>query len=196
MKKLLSVLLLSVMIIAATGCEGSFNVSTGDDDDEGQADLNSELSQTFNTDKFGYTMNYPEGWEKQEDATAYVLVVANGMASVAIQNLASVEMGGTYGSADDVVTEFKAQLEQAQDIQIEDGEDVLYTLEDGTQVTAKQFVAQYTIPEDNATYKQWQLVIPRPDGKVFHSWSYTSLVENYDAYLPAAQAMLETWAMI
>jgi len=201
MKKLLSILLgLSLMLIFA-GCEFNFSVGdTGDDDTANDtADTSEEtstLTNLFNTDKFGYTINYPTDWQKQEDATNYTAMFANGKASVAIQNLASTAMGGTYATADDVVTEFKKQLNQATNVKIEDGADLPYTMADGTQLTAKQFIVEYTIPEDNATYKQWQIVLPRTDGQVFHAWSYTSLVENYETYLPIAQEMLASWKLL
>ncbi|MFA6992201.1 MAG: hypothetical protein WC269_02880 [Candidatus Gracilibacteria bacterium] len=199
MKKFLSILLLSVLIF--TGCSFNFSLGGEDDtapdttaDDTAADDSTTDataLTQTFNTANFGYTFNYPADWQKQEDVNSYTVLVANGKASVAIQNLASTAMGGVYANVNDVITEFKTQLNEAQNVKLSDESDLPYTLEDGTILTGKQFMVEYTIPEDNATYKQWQIVVPRKDGQIFHAWSYTSLVENYDEWLPLAQ---EIWA--
>lgn len=199
MKKILSALLISAFTLIMASC--SFNFSIGDDTNDATstdttADQTSTLTNLFNTDKFGYTINYPSDWQKQEDTTAYTVVFANSKASVAIQNLASKAMGGTYETADDVVKEFKKQLEQTTNVTTTDGADIPYTMEDGTKLTAKQFIVEYTIPADNATYKQWQIVLPRANGQVFHAWSYTSLLENYDTYLPIAQEMLVSWKLL
>jgi len=200
MKKLLSVMIVSAFILTAAGCD--FNVSVGGDKSETTPtttsttdtakDTTSTFANLFNTPKFGYEINYPADWQKQEDVNAYTVMFSNGKASIAIQNLASKAMGGNYASVDDVIKEFKAQLNQAKDAKITDEKPLSYTMQDGTELAGQQFVVEYTIEADNATYKQWQIVIPRADGQVFHAISYTSLLENYDTYLPLAQQIIAT----
>lgn len=197
MKKSISMFLSLGLILVATGCSFSFSIGENDDEANDTASVEDQAEVLFfDTANFGYTINYPLDWQKQEDTNAFTVVFANGKASVAIQNLASKEMGGVYETVNDVVEEFKSQLNEATNTKITEEQEITYEMEDGEILTGAQFVAEYTIPADNATYKQLQIVLPRSGGQVFHAWSYTSLVENYEAYAETAKQILASWKIL
>jgi hypothetical protein len=44
-------------------------------------------------------------------------------------------------------------------------------------------------------YKQWVIVIPRPKGDIFHTWFYTSPINQYNDFFNIAKAMLDSWTI-
>jgi hypothetical protein len=157
------------------------------------------LPNIFQEPGFGYTIKYPSDWvyEKSNDYT----VVFSGKpgtdayySTVTIQTLASVKSGGKYSGVDDVVNDFRNQLNSAQNVTVTDTEKFEFTAEGVQTVTGKMFCAAYTLRGENS--KQLQIVVPRADGKAFYAFAYTSPVAQYETYTPIYRAMLDSWTII
>lgn len=62
----------------------------------------------------------------------------------------------------------------------------------------KRFHGEYlifTYKYKNKEYKQMYVIILRDDELAFYTWSYASLIKQYDADLPVAKGMYESWTI-
>lgn len=60
----------------------------------------------------------------------------------------------------------------------------------------KRFHGEYllfTYKYKNKEFKQMDTIILRDDGLAFYTWSYTSLMKQYNSDLPIAKRMYESW---
>jgi len=159
-----------------------------------------DLGRVFQGQGFGYSIGYPDDWIYQ-NPSAYTVVFSGApgteayYSTVTLQNLASTAMGGMYTSVDDVVSQFKCELASGSDeIRIYDSVPWTWTLPDGRRFLGKGYTVEFT--KDGTDYKAWEVVFPHPSGRVFCSFAYTSSPEDFDTYLPIAQAMFDSWSFV
>jgi len=188
MKKAFIFLFISIFLAAA-----GFQASAG-----AQTDKTKTLTNMFQEKAYGYTVKYPGNWgyakrsehiivfTKKEGADASTPVIG-------IQNLNSTKVKeGKHKDVDAVIEDFTNQLKITKHAKVYVSEPYVYN-KNGLKLSGKQFLAEYTF--NNKNYKQWIIVIPRPDGQLFHTWIYSSPADQYDKYMGTAQAMLETFTI-
>lgn len=146
----------------------------------------------------GYTTEYPADWVYEVSGTStFVFSGPSGTrafySTVSIQNLLSVKAGGSYRDVDSVVSDLVRQFQTAGGFKMSGITPFRYS-KGGVQLTGKEFVAEYT--KSGTKFKQWVIVLPRPGERIFHTWFYTSPMEQYDEFLGTAKAMLNSWTII
>ncbi len=155
--------------------------------------------QTFSDPSLGYRIQYPPDWIwKKDSETTIIFSGKEGTdayySTVTIQNLASTEMGGVYRSVDEVIKGIQNQLSQAENSTVTSPEKIDFQAEEGKTVEGKMFLAQYKMQGEN--FKQVVIVVPRTDGKIFYTFTYTSPVDQYDKFYENADAMFKTWEIL
>ena len=87
----------------------------------------------------------------------------------------------------------ESQLKAAKDVKIY--QSGVYTYNKvGKVLTGRQFVAEYTLQKER--YREWVVIVPRSDGRIFHAWMYTAKANGYNKSYPIAKAMLDSLAII
>jgi len=154
----------------------------------------------FQEGGYGFTLNYPADW--MYEMPSKVKAVFSGKKGtpawdsvISIQNVLSSSKGGTYGDVNGVINGIKSQIMAAdKNARIYDEKAFSYNMMDGKQLAGKEFKVEYL--NQGINYRQWQIVVPRYGGEVFHAWTYTAPVNIYDSYLATAQAMLNSWIIL
>lgn len=155
-----------------------------------------KAAKLFQDKRAGYTIEYPDNWiyEKSGNST----VVFSGQSgtkayysTVSIQNLLSNKMkAGKYQDVDAVVDNFLGQLAKAKGSRKSDITNFIYS-RGNLKLMGKQFIGEYS--KDGERFRQWTIVLPRPNGEAFHTWFYTSPTKQYDEFLVTATTMLNSW---
>ncbi len=155
--------------------------------------------KTFSDPSLGYRIQYPADWIwKKDSETTIIFSGEEGTdayySTVTIQNLASTKMGGVYQSVDEVVKRIQDQLSQAENSTVTSSEKIDFQAEGGETVEGKMFLTQYKMQGED--FKQLVIVVPRADGKIFYTFTYTSPVDQYDKFYKNADAMFKTWEIL
>ena len=159
-----------------------------------------KLDLLFDGKDVGYTMAYPSDWIVERPDPKSSVVMFSGKqgteaydATVNIQNLMTTKTGGKYTDADSVVKDMQNQVKAgATDVKYPmETRDVSYTTQKGTELKGKQFVVEYT--RDGKTNRQWQVILPRPEGGYIYMLAFTAPVSIFDKYSDLAQAMIQSW---
>lgn len=168
------------------------------------ADATSSTQPTFNTFEgtdVGYVINYPLDWIGLRQASSSVIMFSGAEgteaynATLNIQNLMTTKTGGKYTDAVSVVKDMKDQVQAgAKDIKYTMDKEVTYTSQKGVDLKGWQFVVEYNL--NGKINRQWQVIIPRPEGGYIYMIAYTAPTEIFDKYLDVAQAMVQSWTML
>ncbi|BBK29910.1 hypothetical protein STHU_05440 [Allostella humosa] len=148
--------------------------------------------------QLGYALRYPTGWTavRLNDFT-YRLSAGRDAASresaVTIQNMASTAAGGAYEKAEDVAGAFRKQiLGLDPKAQFRNERPFQYN-RTRLRIVGTEFSATYRVGGNE--WRQWQVVLPRPDGNAFHAWGLTAPADRFDDYARVAGAIFESWAI-
>ncbi|MBU1151689.1 membrane lipoprotein lipid attachment site-containing protein [Patescibacteria group bacterium] len=147
-----------------------------------QEDLS--LTKTFYQQELGYSINYPGEWLRDDDKKNFTLGFSNGKVAIKIQNLESEE-GLTK-----ILEDFKEGFPKMETLEISDPQTYMHGDLEGV-----MFDAEYSIAKGEK-FKQHQIIVPHPAGRVFFAWSYTAIADQYDKYLPTALEMLGSWDIL
>lgn len=147
------------------------------------------LENVYCWKELGYCIRYPGTWigAKVND---YTLLLSGKpgseayYATVTIASFASTLAGGRYETPPALLSAYKCDLVSGSPLVCIDGS----AYPDGSGYTA-EFV------RDGETFRQWRVVVARPDGKVFPTWAYTAPVDLYATYRPIAEAMYSSWTL-
>ncbi|MBU2613015.1 hypothetical protein KJ925_00960 [Patescibacteria group bacterium] len=160
-----------------------------------------ELTEMFSETDAGYTMGYPKDWTYEVQGEGFRTVIFNGAsgteayrATVNIQTIPSKENGGTFATVQEVMDDLKAQIEKDESGKVLDEQELAYTTESKEQLSGIQIAAEYAL--EGEVFQQWQIVVPRADGKAFNTIAYTAPASIFLAFQPTAQSMIQTWAMV
>ena len=155
------------------------------------------LPNIFEREGLGYTIGYPADWV-YEEPTQYQIVFSGKKgtsayySTVSVQNIASKKLDGKHDSIASVKTSLIDQLNaSAIDVRVSDEKLFTYEKEGTPKLTGAELVAEYT--NNKTRFKQWIVIVERVGKEIYHVWSYTSPIEQYDAYLPSARDILESW---
>jgi len=161
-----------------------------------------KLDMIFDGKDLGYTISYPSDLTAERPDPKSSLVMISGKqgteaydATINIQNLMTTKTGGKYTDADSVVKDMQAQVKAgAKDVKYPmETRDVSYTTQKGVELKGKQFVVEYT--RDGKTNRQWQVILPRPEGGYIYLLAYTAPAAIFDKYSDLAQAIIQSWNM-
>lgn len=156
----------------------------------------SHLSNLFEAKDNKYSIGYPDDWSYTDAGKGTILFMgkpgtAANHVNVNIQTLRSKKSGGNYSNIKDIISDLKTQLTtQASNAQIlSQGEAQLPN-------NPKRFHGEYLVFSynyKNQAYKQMEFIISRDDDMAYYTWAYTAPADQYDANLPVAKAMYESW---
>lgn len=149
--------------------------------------------------RLGYSVDYDPGWILERPSPDAILISGPEgtdayMASVTIQNVAPPDADSPVQAASRVMDDIRAQFkEKAKDVVFERDGPYIY-LKNDVFLLGREFIATFTL--NGKKWKQWSLVIPRPDGGLAHYWSYQAPEAEYGQFLPKAEAILRSWTVI
>ncbi|CAM3013677.1 TM2 domain [Legionella steigerwaltii] len=145
-----------------------------------------------------YSLKYPSNWESIKSGKGTVLFRGkNGTNSfhttITIQTLLTKKNKGRYSTIQEVKDDLKSQIfaNTTEPKLLAQGEMELPQ-------NPKRFHGEYlifTYKYKDKEYKQMYIIISRDDGLAFYTWSYSSLIKQYDADLPTAKGMYESWTI-
>ncbi len=145
------------------------------------------LENMYCWQELGYCVYFPAGWSAAK-LNEYTLLLSGKpgteayYTTVTIASFASTSAGGQYESVSDLLNAYKCDLVLGSATVCIDSSD--YPSGDG-------YVAEFV--HDGEMFRQWRVVVARPDGKVFHAWAFTAPVDLYGIYRPLAEAMYGAW---
>ena len=156
------------------------------------------LPQRLEEWQLGYALRYPAGWTATK-LNAFTVRLSAGRdarsreSALTIQNMASVAAGGVYEKAEDVAAAFRKQIQGLDPKAQFRNERPFQYNRTRLRLTGTEFSATYKVGEND--WRQWQIVLPRPDGNAFHAWGLTAPAERFDDFVRVAAAMLESWVI-
>ena len=159
-----------------------------------------ELGNVFRDAQLGYSLRYPTDWIYQKPSPYTVVFsgpqgTAAYYSTVALQDIASTRIGGTFDSAQAVVNDLKCQLATgSDDVHLYNSWPLTWVLASGEKLVGSEFTVEFT--RQNERFKMWQVVLPLRGGDVFCSWSYTSPSDQFDTFFGIARAMFDSWAFL
>jgi hypothetical protein len=161
--------------------------------------LSKKLDNLFQEKGFGYTIQYPSDWIYSK-ASAYIVVFSGKegtdafYSTVSIQNVASTKRGGKYEDINSFITDLKDQLiAGAKNTRIYNEKTLVYE-KNWIKLIGEEFITEYTRQGEH--FKQWIVVVKRENGEIFYGWFYTAPKNIYNAFLPLAKAMMDSWTII
>ncbi|WP_392538646.1 DUF4864 domain-containing protein [Legionella sp. 227] len=143
-----------------------------------------------------YALKYPSTWEYIK--TGKGTVVFRGKkdtnhTTITIQTLLTKKNKGQYSTVQELKDDLKSQIfaNTTEPKLLAQGEMELPQ-------NPKRFHGEYlifTYKYKNNEYKQMYVIILRDDELAFYTWSYASLINQYEADLPIAKGMYESWTI-
>lgn len=155
--------------------------------------------QTLPDQGIGYTLNYPQSWiVEQGEGPVIILSGRQGTpayyATVNIQNIRpAVGDGDLTKATQHVVASLKNQLRAADAGVRFPGQGGYVYSRQGQTLHGLQFTVEYE--RGGKAFRQWNVVLPRPDNGLVHVWSYAAPQEIYDRYGVIAGKILESWTI-
>lgn len=148
--------------------------------------------------RLGYAVEYDPDWIlERPSGEAIMLGGPEGgdafFATVSIQNVAPPQAETSVQAASMIMDQVRAQFDkQLKDVVFERQGPYIYKRDD-VLLLGQELVVTYT--QDGQPYRQWSLVVPRPEGKVAYLWSYRAPAAVFARFLPNAEAILKSWAI-
>lgn len=151
--------------------------------------------QTYTDATNAYTIQYPGNWTHESSGKASVLFSGKqGTPSYASAiTIQAVSTEGTTAKDNPVklvMDELKNQI-HAQTSNAKFIDSGVIELPSDKNIHGEYLVATYSYKGQDM--KKMQYVLLSADGKTLYSWSYTSPKDQYDADLPVAKSMYESW---
>ncbi|MCW8408836.1 DUF4864 domain-containing protein [Legionella sp. PATHC035] len=145
-----------------------------------------------------YTLKYPSTWEYIKAGKGTVVFrgkkdTPSYHTTITIQTLLTKKNKGQYSTIQELKDDLKSQIfaNTTEPKLLAQGEMELPQ-------NPKRFHGEYlifTYKYKNNEYKQMYVIILRDDELAFYTWSYASLIKQYDADLPIAKGMYESWTI-
>lgn len=156
------------------------------------------LGERFEEWRLGYALRYPSDWRASRLNESTVRFSAgrdqrNREAAITIQNMAGTAGGGVYSRVGDVADAFRKQIAGLDPHAEFRNERAFSYSRTRLHLVGMQFTASYRVA--GSQWRQWQIILPRPDGKIFLAWSLTAPDDRFDALAGIAGAMLDSWVI-
>jgi hypothetical protein len=146
----------------------------------------------FTDPGYGFLMDYPKEWEVTKP-TAFSASFSGPEGQASHDAVVSVQNVNPAGarSSEESATIATADLLKA----LDRGTQHLTVLGEGklSESPGSQFIARYDY--SGTTYRKWAVVVPRPNGKIAHVWSFTAPDAAFDDFRPVAESMLRSWTL-
>ncbi len=154
------------------------------------------LAERLEEWRLGYALRYPTGWKvsRLNDFTVRLSAgrdARNRESAITIQNMAGTASGGVYEKIDDVAAAFRRQIKGLDPKATFRNDRPFPYSRTRVRLTGVEFSAAYKVGGNE--WRQWQIILPRPDGSAFHAWGLTAPAERFDDYARVAASILESW---
>ncbi len=148
--------------------------------------FNRVADKTFADKNLGLQFGYPGDWSLSTSGGAVQVITADQTGQVNFQNALPASRGGKYGSVDDACRQLQEKLRsRTANCRISNQKTVSFGGCNGV-----AFNSEFEL--QGKQFKQHMVVLSRPDGSVFHVYSYLAPVAAYDVNLAGADGILKT----
>ncbi|VEB36768.1 Predicted membrane protein [Legionella sainthelensi] len=143
-----------------------------------------------------YSLKYPNNWEYIKSGKGTVLFKGKKgsdsyYTTITIRTLLTKKNKGQYSTIQELKDDLKTLVfKNTTEPQLLDQGEIELPQ------NPKRFHGEYlvfTYKYKNKEFKQMDTIILRDDGLAFYTWSYTSLMKQYNSDLPIAKRMYESW---
>lgn len=145
----------------------------------------------------GFTIDYPFSWQVEQGDGPFVVISGQQgtpayFVTINIQNVQpSAGATNITQATQNVVDDLKRQLQAADPNVRFPGQGAFLYSKQGQTLNGLQFTVQYE--QAAQKYRQWTVVLARPENGIVHVWSYAAPEDRYERYGAIAGRMLETW---
>ena len=152
----------------------------------------------FGEQRLGYSIEYDADWIFERPSHEAVMFSGPEgtdafYATVSIQNVAPPDAETSVQAASMIMDDIRTQFEkEAVDVVFERSGPYIYRRED-VFILGREFMVSYG--DNERRFKQWSLILPRPEGRVAHIWTYRAPTESFARYLEVAQSMEKSWTI-
>lgn len=152
----------------------------------------------FAEHRLGYAIEYDPEWIlERPTGEAVMLSGPEGTdafyATVSIQNVAPPDAETAVQAASIAMNQIHAQFEkQAKDVTFERQGPYVYKKGE-VFLVGQEFAVAYS--QGKQAYRQWSVVVPRPEGNVAYVWSYRAPAEQFARYMKTAERILASWVI-
>ncbi|WP_316976564.1 hypothetical protein [Shumkonia mesophila] len=164
-----------------------------------QAVLGAEPSvRRFAEHRLGYAIEYDPEWVLERPTGEAIMVSGPEgtdafYATVSIQNVAPPDAETAVQAASMAMDQIRVQFEkQAKDVIFERQGPYVYK-RDEVFLVGQEFAVAYS--QGKQTYRQWSVVVPRPEGKVAYIWSYRAPADRFARHMKTAERILGSWVI-
>ena len=192
----------AVLLTAAFACGGCCNCMQGYDSSAPASEQEQgppELALTYESEELGFTIKHPEHWAAEKTKPDTVLISGQDQSMrdyVATVNIQVIEHAEDAAQDAKVLAEadhLRQQFKTAENGQVLQDKDWQFKDAHGAVRNGTQMLATYTM--GGIDFKQLQFVLPGKDPDFVVTWAYTNHLDNFDAHLPIAEAMLQSWEL-
>lgn len=153
----------------------------------------------FSDPRLGYAIAYAPSWIVERPSPESVMFSGDVgtdafYVTVSIQNVAPPNAGSPVQAASQILDEIRKQVAAgAQDAVFERVGPYVYQ-RDGVMLLGRELTVSYSL--DGERFKQWTLIVPRPEGQVAYLWSYRAPAASFDRFMSIAETMLRSWTIM
>jgi hypothetical protein len=157
------------------------------------------LARTYESEELGFAIEFPEHWAAERTRPDTVLLsgqdesMRDYVATVNIQVIEHAEDAPQEAKLEAEADHLRQQFKTAENGQVLHDKEWKYKDADGDIRDGIQMLATYTM--GGVHYKQLQFVVPGKDPNFVITWAYTNHQDSFDAHLPTAEAMLQSWEL-
>lgn len=176
----------------------SSEISRSSDNGTTQASSSSDTYKLYEDKKAKFSIKYPVAWNIRSNKPGTLLCTGKKgtpsfFSMIIIHTIPAKKIGGRFLSAEEFVESLKKQA-------IKQFTNVTFLAQGQAELpqNPKGFQGKYlsfTFTYKNIAFKRLEFVILREDGMALYDWSYISPQKYYDADLPIAKAMYESWVI-
>jgi hypothetical protein len=177
--------------------QGGAGEGASDPASDGLDEMMAGKVRNFVDGGLGFAIDYPLSWVAERANGPYVVISGRKgtpayFATINIQNVRPADSGVDITQATQgVVTVLKRQLKQADNNVRFPGQGPFVYSGGGLTLHGLQFTVEYE--REKQAFRQWSVVLARPDNGIVHVWSYAAPQDRYDRYGAIAGKMLESW---
>jgi len=156
-----------------------------------------QASNVFDDKELGFRFHYPHDWIVERQGKHVVTVSGKSgspeyYVTVSMQNIKTSDRTAGMGKAvSDALRSLRAQIRSADNKAQFSNEGPYIYSRPGVSLHGGQFVVSYE--QGNVAYKQWSIVLARPNEDIVHYWSYAAPSDLFLKYGDVAGSILKSW---
>jgi hypothetical protein len=154
----------------------------------------------FSQSKYGYSMLYPADWEQSSPQTT-TMMFSGRKGTPAFTSIVSIQNVATTHAVSDTTEKEAAVLWATEDLKANlsrAASSVTFSIDQPwnyirgkSKLTGRELSVSYK--HQGQSFRKVIFVVPRPDQRVVHIWSYTAPENDFAKYQPLAEQMLKSW---